>query len=102
MRETVHIISILRVDTRLKLYSNFKMANFTLTFPKYSVYLEKKTKKHIYQDALPEQVSSSYEQRRAGSPQQRPTVCCALETAGYQYRDPDRHRDNEENTQYTI
>lgn len=38
---------------------------------------------------LPEQASSSYEQRRAGSPQQHPTACCGPVTAGYQYRDPD-------------
>lgn len=41
---------------------------------------------------LPEQVSSSYAQRRAESQQQHPITCCEPETAGYQYRDPDGHR----------
>lgn len=42
--------------------------------------------------SLPEQVSSSYAQRRAESQQRHPTTCCEPETAGYQYMDPDGHR----------
>lgn len=41
---------------------------------------------------LPEQVSSSCAQRRAESQQRHPITYYEPETAGYQYRDPDGHR----------